>query len=61
MTGGGDGEGKGSIPTIGFWKNTYARVRKANLFLENIDRAQGSEEDKVLMKAQVRFLRAFLL
>ena len=56
--GGGDGE-EGSIPTIGFWKNTYARVRKANLFLENIDRAQGSEEDKVLMKAQVRFLRAF--
>ena len=27
--------------------------------MENIDRAQGSEEDKVLMKAQVRFLRAF--
>ena len=33
--GGGDGE-ESSIPTIGYWKNTYKRIRKANLFLENV-------------------------
>lgn len=46
-------------PTCSFWKNTYNRVRKANLFLENLYRAQGDEEEKKRMYAEARFLRAF--
>ncbi len=56
--GGGDGN-EGNIPTVGFWSNTYQRIRRTNLFLENIDRAQGDKAEKMQMVAQARFLRAF--
>jgi hypothetical protein len=46
-------------PTCNFWNNTYKRVRKANLFLENIYRAEGDEEEKYLLTCEARFLRAF--
>ena len=46
-------------PTCNFWNNTYKRVRKANLFLENIHIAAGDENEKALLTSEARFLRAF--
>lgn len=50
---------EGTPPTCSFWNNTYKRVRKANLFLENLHRASGDEKDKDLLYAEAKFLRAF--
>ncbi len=46
-------------PTCSFWNNTYKRVRKANLFLENLHKATGDEKDKVVLRAEAKFLRAY--
>lgn len=46
-------------PTVSFWNNTYKRIRKANLFMENLYRATGDEADKARMMAEAKFLRAF--
>ncbi|MDR2385507.1 MAG: RagB/SusD family nutrient uptake outer membrane protein [Tannerella sp.] len=47
------------VPTVSFWNNTYKRVRRANLFLENLYRAAGDEVEKELLYHEARFLRAF--
>ena len=52
-------DNQGGSPTCSFWNNTYKRVRKANLFLENLYRAKGDESEKTRMYAEARFLRAF--
>ncbi|MDR0542668.1 MAG: RagB/SusD family nutrient uptake outer membrane protein [Dysgonamonadaceae bacterium] len=47
------------VPTVSFWNNTYKRIRRVNLFLENLERAAGDETEKQLMFNEARFLRAF--
>jgi hypothetical protein len=47
------------VPTVSFWNNTYKRIRRVNLFLENLARAEGDEVEKQLMFCEARFLRAF--
>jgi hypothetical protein len=47
------------VPTVNFWNNTYKRIRRVNLFLENLGRAEGDEVEKELMFHEGRFLRAF--
>jgi hypothetical protein len=39
-----------------YW--AYAPIRKANMFLSNIDAAPMDEDDKLILKGQVKFLRA---
>ncbi len=50
---------EGDPPTVSFWNNTYKRIRKVNLFMENLHLAQGDVADKTQMMAEARFLRAF--
>lgn len=56
--GAGDGS-ENDPPTVNFWNNTYKRIRKANLFMENLYRASGDENEKALYMEEARFLRAF--
>jgi hypothetical protein len=56
----GDGDAsENTPPTVNFWNNTYKRVRRANLFMENLYRAKGDETEKTLLMSEARFLRAF--
>ncbi|WP_460541314.1 RagB/SusD family nutrient uptake outer membrane protein [Echinicola sediminis] len=41
------------------WSRQYQFIRKAHLFLENIDQVPGNDELKGRMKAEARFLRAY--
>lgn len=41
-----------------YWTQSYARIARANDFLENIDKVTMDETSKKRMKAEVRFLRA---
>jgi len=41
-----------------YWTQSYARIARANDFLENIDKVTMNEATKKRMKAEVRFLRA---
>ena len=41
----------------GWWG--YGQVRQANLFLENIDDASISQDQKVILRGEARFIRAF--
>ncbi|MFD2036942.1 RagB/SusD family nutrient uptake outer membrane protein [Belliella marina] len=41
------------------WNSRYQAIRRANLFLENIDVTPGNEPLKTRMKAEARYLRAF--
>lgn len=56
---GADDQAENDPPTVNFWMNTYKRVRKANLFMENLHLATGDEEIKKRMMAEARFLRAY--
>ena len=40
------------------WDSNYARISRANYFLENIDKVDMNEERKAEMIAEVKFLRA---
>ncbi len=56
---------KGSaLPTSGRfsgeWSDAYGGIKSCHVFLDNIDAQDIPEEEKDLMKAQVRFIRAFL-
>ena len=42
------------------WKNLYAGIKTANMFLENIDKLQASQHTLTRMKAQARYLRAWM-
>ncbi len=55
----GTGSGENTPPTCLFWKHTYERVRKTNLFLASIGGVNGDESLKNMYKAEARFLRAF--
>ena len=50
---------EGIPPTTSFWKFSYEKIRKANIFLERIDNVPGDETVRNLYKAEARFLRAF--
>lgn len=41
-----------------YWSNSYAKIAKANKFLEGIDQLKASEEIVARFKAEARFLRA---
>ncbi len=48
-----------NIAVLGqYWTQSYARIARANDFLENIDKVTMNETAKKRMKAEVRFLRA---
>jgi len=49
----------GSNPTPWIWDNAYDGIRKANIFLENIDNASLSPELITRWKGEATFLRAF--
>lgn len=42
------------------WKNLYAGIKTANMFLENIDKLQANQHTLTRMKAQARYLRAWM-
>lgn len=42
------------------WKNLYAGIKTANMFLENIDKLQANKHTLTRMKAQARYLRAWM-
>lgn len=46
-------------PFTNMWANTYKSIRKACLFIENVDRSPLSPAIKKRMKAEARFLRAY--
>ena len=41
------------------WKNLYAGIKTANMFLANIDKLQANKHTLTRMKAQARYLRAW--
>jgi hypothetical protein len=41
------------------WKNTYANIRKCNLFFEKVQASSYPKSTKTVMLAQVRFMRAY--
>ena len=42
------------------WKNLYAGIKTANMFLANIDKLQANKHTLTRMKAQARYLRAWM-
>ena len=40
------------------WRDKYQYIRKCNVFLENIDDVEASEEHKIILKGEVKYLRA---
>ncbi len=42
-----------------YWMNMYQAIRKANIFLENVDQVPMIEADRTLWKGEATFLRAF--
>lgn len=46
-------------PTTSFWKFSYEKIRKTNIFLGKIDNVPGDETVREEYKAEARFLRAF--
>ena len=42
------------------WKSLYAGIKTANMFLENIDKLQANQHTLTRMKAQARYLRAWM-
>ena len=45
--------------TASVWQGIFRKVARTNYFIENIDRVDMNENDKVEMKAEARFIRAF--
>ncbi|WP_375447552.1 RagB/SusD family nutrient uptake outer membrane protein [uncultured Fibrella sp.] len=43
-----------------YWGNSYAGIRRVNIFLANIDRVPATAASIVTWKAEARFIRAFL-
>ena len=46
----------------GFWLDAYQAIRNQNIFLENIDQYEASEDEQARIKqltAEIRFMRAF--
>ena len=48
-----------SLATDALWTSLYATIYTANLILETVDEVEGTEEEKVLVKADAHFLRAY--
>ncbi|SMO53742.1 RagB/SusD family nutrient uptake outer membrane protein [Solitalea koreensis] len=46
-------------PLTSTWNNRYTYIRRANLYLQNIDNVPGDQQLNVRLKAEVRFLRAY--
>jgi hypothetical protein len=51
-----DGVGSSMYSTI--WNRPYQAIRNANILIENIDDANVTDDQKVLIKAEARFIRA---
>jgi hypothetical protein len=49
----------GLSPLNTTWTSRYQYIRRANLFLTNIDRVPGDPQINTQLKAEVRFLRAY--
>ena len=44
----------------GFWLDAYSAIRNQNIFLENIQKFEGGEDEKIKrLTAEIKFLRAF--
>ena len=50
---------EGTPPTCAFWTYSYQKIRKANLFIQQIETTPGDDRLRVEYKAEARFLRAF--
>lgn len=55
---GGDRD-EGTPPSTNFWRNSYIKIRKANIFINKIADVPGDEKLKKRFLAEARFLRAF--
>ncbi len=42
-----------------FWKNEYNKIFNANMVLENLDKVNGSQQDKDRLRADAHFIRAY--
>ncbi|PKD20400.1 hypothetical protein APR41_14070 [Salegentibacter salinarum] len=52
------GSSNGLVESL--WENKYAGIRRANIFFNNIDRVEEiSEEERISLIAQARFIRAW--
>ncbi len=51
-------DGVGSSMYSVFWNKPYAAIRNAHILLENIETANVTDEDKALITAEARFIRA---
>ena len=49
----------GFPPSKGLWGNAWYGIRKANLGLANLDKLNGSDEEKNLIKGQLLFFRGW--
>ena len=47
------------LPDNNLYENMYSLILRSNLVIDNIDKAQGSQELKTLAKAEARTFRAF--
>ncbi len=43
----------------GFWKECYTAINRANMLLENIDRADGNQREKDRIRGEAHFLRGY--
>lgn len=50
---------EGVPPSTRMWRSTYAKIRKANIFISKIMSVPGDEDLKKRFLAEARFLRAF--
>ena len=44
---------------MGTWETLYKGINNANVFLENVDKADMDESVKTRMKGEAKFLRAY--
>ena len=47
------------LPDNNLYENMYSFILRSNLIIDNIDKAKGAEDVKVLAKAEARTFRAF--
>ncbi len=52
-------DGSGSSLYDLYWNDPYRAIRNANIILENIESANIGDDDKVLIAAEARFIRAW--
>lgn len=49
----------GDVRIQGFWRACYVGINRANMLLENIDRAEGVQKEKDRIKGEALFMRGY--